>query len=452
VDECWSEIVSSLDRIEKLSDDETFQKKELAASIASKCFFHLEELNEALHLALASGDYFNVAEKSEYVSTMISKCVEEYIKKRSDLNEESKIDVRMENIVERMFEQCYVEQEFTQAIGIALESKRLDKIEQTILRANDKLSILKYTFTVSRRLVQSREFRFQVLDIIARVYQKLDEPDYLILSQCFQFLNRPKEVAKVLSDLLFDKYNSKFKVLMSYQIAFDLVESGNQKFIIETLQHLNHIVFGTSLKVVGQSINDESVSKDQMEDINNDSSNYTPQPIELDEESKKRVTQLVSILSQDFTIDLFLNFLFRQSNSDLLVMEKIKTSTENRGSILHNASIVAHGYMNCGTTVDTFLRDNLQWLGKASNWGQFSATASIGVVHKGHVKQSKKVLEPYLPQGGISANPDSEGGALYALGLIHANHGGDGENETTKYLLDSLKNFATKPTIQHGTC
>ncbi len=31
--------------------------------------------------------------------------------------------------------------------------------------------------------------------------------------------------------------------------------------------------------------------------------------------------------------------------------------------------------MHCGTTVDTFLRDNLEWLKKATNWAKFSATA-----------------------------------------------------------------------------
>ena len=43
--------------------------------------------------------------------------------------------------------------------------------------------------------------------------------------------------------------------------------------------------------------------------------------------------------------------------------------------------------MNCGTTQDTFLRENLDWLGKATNWAKFTAVASIGVVHKGHVHQ-----------------------------------------------------------------
>lgn len=68
-------------------------------------------------------------------------------------------------------------------------------------------------------------------------------------------------------------------------------------------------------------------------------------------------------------------------------------------------------------------------MGRASNWAKFTATASIGVVHRGHMKESMSLLQPYLPQGGVSALPYSEGGALYALGLIHSNKGSDGNAE-----------------------
>ena len=97
--------------------------------------------------------------------------------------------------------------------------------------------------------------------------------------------------------------------------------------------------------------------------------------------------------------------------------------------------------MQCGTTHDTFLRDNLQWyalvprifrcrnhrvgvipsaaclrLSRATHWAKFTATASIGVIHKGHRKESMKLLGSYLPSIGSTGSPYSEGGALYAYG------------------------------------
>jgi len=105
--------------------------------------------------------------------------------------------------------------------------------------------------------------------------------------------------------------------------------------------------------------------------------------------------------------------------------------------------------MHAGTTSDVFLRENLEWLGLASNWSKFSATAGLGVIHKGYFEQGLNILGPYLPQpGGESTIPGaaySEGGALYALGLINAGCGID----VLPYLRDALKG-AQGEVVQHG--
>lgn len=110
-----------------------------------------------------------------------------------------------------------------------------------------------------------------------------------------------------------------------------------------------------------------------------------------------------------------------------------------------------NAFANAGTTSDQFLRDNLEWLGRASNWSMFSATAALGVIHKGSLAKSMTVLKPYLPSASESSaphsNPYTEGGSLYALGLIHAGHGHG--KEALSYLLNNLRNN-TDETIQHG--
>lgn len=105
--------------------------------------------------------------------------------------------------------------------------------------------------------------------------------------------------------------------------------------------------------------------------------------------------------------------------------------------------------MHAGTTSDIFLRENLEWLGLASNWSKFSATAGLGVIHKGYFEQGQTILGPYLPQSGGESNIQgaaySEGGALYALGLINASCG----SSVTTYLRDTLKS-AQGEVVQHG--
>jgi 26S proteasome regulatory subunit N2 len=70
---------------------------------------------------------------------------------------------------------------------------------------------------------------------------------------------------------------------------------------------------------------------------------------------------------------LALSFLHKHSNADRRIMEDLKKAMEERGgggrnSILHNAAVITHSYLYAGTTNDSFLRDHLDWMKKASNW------------------------------------------------------------------------------------
>ncbi len=60
VDVYWAEICAYLPLIEEISEDLAFPGHELAAAIASKCFYHLGELDEALKIALNSGKYLGI--------------------------------------------------------------------------------------------------------------------------------------------------------------------------------------------------------------------------------------------------------------------------------------------------------------------------------------------------------------------------------------------------------
>ena len=75
------------------------------------------------------------------------------------------------------------------------------------------------------------------------------------------------------------------------------------------------------------------------------------------------------------------------------------------------------------------------------NRSKFSATASLGVIHRGQVKDSLALMQNYLPKDTANSSGYAEGGCLYALGLIHANHGG----EITDYLLGQVREISLSP-------
>ena len=71
---------------------------------------------------------------------------------------------------------------------------------------------------------------------------------------------------------------------------------------------------------------------------------------------------------------------------------------------------------------------------------------------QGHLKEAMKVLEPYLPKPGQDASPYTAGGSLYALGIIHANHGVGLGQSVSQYLLTQVRENAANEVIVHGAC
>ena len=97
----------------------------------------MEEYDDALRLALEAGDKFDILRiESKYVLTLVHKCIDLYTEKRVAIFEKKQegieIDPRMEAIVNRKFEQCFDEGKYKQAMGIALETKRIDMVQASI--------------------------------------------------------------------------------------------------------------------------------------------------------------------------------------------------------------------------------------------------------------------------------------------------------------------------------
>lgn len=68
--------------------------------------------------------------------------------------EKKSIDPRLEGIVNKMFLRCLDDHKYKQAIGIALETRRLDMFEKTILE-----SVSRYSFPADFKLVWNISFK-----------------------------------------------------------------------------------------------------------------------------------------------------------------------------------------------------------------------------------------------------------------------------------------------------
>jgi hypothetical protein len=97
---------------------------------------------------------------------------------------------------------CCKDGQFEQAVGVALESRRLDKLEEVVGRSTNPAATLAYALRVCQALVINRDFRQQVLQLLIRLYEDCSEPDYTVICQCLMFLDDAPGVAKILNKLI----------------------------------------------------------------------------------------------------------------------------------------------------------------------------------------------------------------------------------------------------------
>ncbi|XP_049848626.1 uncharacterized protein LOC126315417 [Schistocerca gregaria] len=413
VDQFWPEISDSISVIEELHERADFVSRKLAALVASKVFYYLGAFSDAMFYALRAEELFDITAENEFVETLVVKCIDEYIRLRTLQSKEGQegesIDPRLENIVNRMFDRCFRHKKYRHAIGIALQSRRTDCLEQAIRMSPEMADLLRYTFYVTIDLVPI-DYRPTVLSLLARLYAELQSEDAMSLSRCLTFLEEAEEICRVFARLL--ERREVGSRLLAYQIAFEVVENASSQLLREITRRWR--------------------------------GGYRP---EVEGGSYEDWKKVGSILTNEVTIELYLQFLYRNNRADLNILKHIKSYFEPRSSILYTATIVANALMHAGTTRDTFLRDNLEWVRKATNWTKFTMAAGLGVIHKGHLKEALNVLEPYLPRPGATASsPYTEGGSLYALGLIHANHG----NPSEEFNESFMSSCATVGGLQEG--
>ncbi|XP_023322822.1 26S proteasome non-ATPase regulatory subunit 1 [Eurytemora carolleeae] len=449
VDEFWAEISDSIQAIEEIYEDKLYpiEVRELAAVVASKVFYHLGSYEVSLDYALGAGNLFDVTSSSQYVETIIAKCIDIYTSKRLAFLEsgEKVVDKRLEAIVDRMFDRCFEHGQYRQALGIAIETKRMDIFERAVtgkLSDEQVCDMLGYAFRVVMNLIQNRTYRGELLRTLVKLYRGLTTPDYVQMCQCLIFLDEPMAVADILERL---SKGTEEDSLMAYQIAFDMYESATQQFLSRVLAAIKKTA---PVPQGGQLVPQEGEESMETDETKEEKKEEQKEP-ELsteEQELKTRVGKLSSILSGEKPIYLHLQFLIRNDKTDPLILKNTKDAV--RVSICHTATVIANGFMHSGTTHDQFLRDNLDWLSRATNWAKLSATATLGVIHRGHEKESLSLMQSYLPKDSAGTSSGyAEGGGLYALGLIHANHGG----EITEYLLGQVKE-ATSEQIKHGGC
>ena len=441
----WHEVAPLLPDLEALAegrsegsdgnDDE--ELKRLAAGVASRVFYYLEEETMALKLALDSdehlfagvgntsvnvnvnvnvnGEAFQESERI-YMECLIGAAVDAYVSKKklefdgitstttststTSASKKEELDQlsmsKLQSVVQIMFERCYQDRTYQHALGVALEAREASKVKEILDHCHASAStskaeffaLLQWTLEASLTLVGSKSLRVEVVQVLAANLEALwlesctamkmgngngNTRDQVAKSCAFtlatalQVLRTAKPVAEIIQTLLeedaimnmnmnkssddVDVEKNDDCLLLALQLCFDLVESGDQNFVNAVAEFV---------KKGADAGADESTDENETKTNSNSAAAHA------------QYKKALKILTGGFSSELAISFLHKNTDSDPLIMENLRANLEHRSSgrnsMLHNCAVLTHSYLNAGTTNDGFLRDNLEWMKKASNW------------------------------------------------------------------------------------
>ena len=414
VDVLWSEVAEALPDLEAMAEEgdgiggagSGDNLSQLAAAVASRVFFHLQEPTQALRLALMAGpQYFNPLTadyddnnvtrmspaSSAYVQRLVAAALDAYVaaanqeedeeqeqttlggadaatERTTTMNQEATLAAphqqlpthQLQVMVDRLLETSCKAGNHAHALGMALEARQVHKVQYVLEQSGYDLKLLQHAIHLATHVVSSKSFRNETLAILAQCLQQhyainretttTETAPHLVL--VYQLLHQPSMAAQVLTTLLTTTTTTSENAttedddspqqvslpsLLGLQMCFDLMDSGDQAFVTAVAHEM-------------------------------------PKEWPTDEQVTKRLEQAQRVLVGGFSAELSLSFLHKQSQADRFILENLKRALEerssgsSRNSVLHTAAVLTHAYLYAGTTNDSFLRDYLDWMKKASNW------------------------------------------------------------------------------------
>jgi 26S proteasome regulatory subunit N2 len=163
---------------------------------------------------------------------------------------------------------------------------------------------------------------------------------------------------------------------------------------------------------------------------------------------KNKLQMLISILEGNVQRDVLEYSLSTLNKSDPMIMKSLVKSVEKAGSVAHLGVIIANSLFNSHTKNDSFLKDNMEWCAKATNWARFTATSSLGAIHMGNTTKGLDIMKQYMPGSSSVPSIYAQAGSYYGLGLIYAN---TNDEKIVKLLREALDSgVSSKETMQHG--
>lgn len=171
-------------------------------------FYYLGDLQEAQAYALGAGALFDVDSPSAFERTILDSCLDAYVAARAGLagdepgDAPASLDPRLAATVQRVLDRCLADGQHEQAVGIALEARRLDVLAAAVLAAADPPTLLAHALDAGARTVVERGFRRRALATLVGLYKRAAPDDAPGLARGLAALEDGEGVAALAHALL----------------------------------------------------------------------------------------------------------------------------------------------------------------------------------------------------------------------------------------------------------
>ncbi|KAL7672401.1 hypothetical protein ACOME3_007288 [Neoechinorhynchus agilis] len=248
----WHEIAEFLPCLEALIQQPSFPEHKLAAFVTAETYYCMNEFRNAMDFALLADDLFeevvDSGEHCDFVRCVLSQCIEIYGRARrrvfslnatldlvaiEEIYEEERVCRKIEAIVERMVEQAIQGGNEKLALGLCIDTRRLDLIRSILNKANPtvKSELVLFLYKsigydgANFSSVDDDRFKRHCYLIMAETAYECDKWDHYFIVDCLYQANQPKrETMNGLSVHIFIVFSEHFSCSVAF---FMLLNSTN---------------------------------------------------------------------------------------------------------------------------------------------------------------------------------------------------------------------------------
>lgn len=244
------------------------------------------------------------------------------------------------------------------AIGVAIEARRsyliIETIKhETVQRHKYRMGLIEYAIECVVNFSNSKKIRVEVLNGFVHYLFILRKRDYFLMARIVMMLEDYKQAHDLFKSLV-DPRDTLYNKFTAYQIAYDMVATCSQFFLVS----LRRVLFREEallLKVVH------------------------------------------TILLGVNTVNYDLTFIADNHDIDYRILHRSLALLDMRASLCHSAVSIQAAYTYFGTTVDFFVQNRPAWVQETCNWNKFTAVAALRVMNHGNIYTGFDSIKNYLP-------------------------------------------------------